>query len=332
MRLAVIGAGGFARAKHLPAYREMPEVELVACCDVKADVLARTCDELGIAGRYTDVGAMLAGERPEIVAVVVPPPWHVPLVRKCVEAGSHVLVEKPLSEDYREIRDLLAFLEGRPQKVMVSQNYRFQLAAMGMRQAVGRLGQPYWMELTIFNPAGDHPSDPPHYKSLFVNIGVHLVDLARCFAGREVESVWAPPLAAPHALGLRYPFTEIHVSFAGGLTALVRMDWSARGLEEWIKVRLQGSEGVAVCDYNVSPDVLVSRPGEPEQRLHLDDSPDSLPRVMRHLMACIREDRQPETCVADNVKTMEIVLGAYLSCRERRVVRFPEDRELLASV
>lgn len=341
-KVGVVSATGFARNRHMPSYKGMENVELAACCDRNEEALRRTCEEFDIPGRYTGLDSMLEKEELDIVSIVVEPRQHIPLSRRCVEAGRHVLVEKPLSEDYREIVEFRDFLAGRKEKVMVSQNYRFQNPALEMKDVIksGEIGPVYWVRIENYVSAGEHPKDSPKYKSLFINIGIHEVDMVRYFTDREVEAVFAPRLKVPHAPDMKYPFAEIQVFFEGGVTASARMDWSARGLEEWIKVRVQGEKGVAVCDYPTSPDVIVqrvmstraARDGEPERRFHREEKCDDIRKVLNHFIHCIEDDRELDTGVSDHIKTMEIILAAYLSCRESRVVHLPEDRKLLETV
>ena len=334
-KLAIISATGFARAKHIPTYKSLDDFDLVACCDVNAEALKETCDRFDIPGRYSSVDDMLKREHMDIVCIVTDPRGHIPLARKCVEAGRHVLVEKPLSEDYREIREFLAFLEGRKERVIVSQNYRWQNPALEMKSVLdaGHIGAPYWLDITIYNGTRSPAvRDGVKYKSPFVNIGVHEVDLARFLIGREVASVFAPRLSVSYAADVKYPFTDIMVNFEGGGVASIRMDWTGRGFDEWIRLRIEGTQAVALCDYDSSPDVFVHRLGADPVRFHREGPPDSIPRVLRHLVDCIQSGRQPDTWVGDNIRTMEIVLGAYLSCSEGRVVKFPQDRERLVQV
>jgi len=332
-KLGIVSATGFAKNRHMPSYAKMDNVEMAACCDMNAQALEETCDQYGIPGRYTDLDEMLKDDSLEIISVVVRPQWHIPTARKCVEAGKHVLVEKPLSEDYREMLEFRDFLSGRDEKVMVSQNYRFQNPALEMKDVIdaGELGEPYRLEVVKYNSSGPTPRDPERYKGLFVNIGVHDVDMIRYLIGREVEAVWAEPLAAPHTREVTYPFAEIGMFFEGGATASARMDWTTQGLERWTDVRCQGTKAVAYCDYTVSPDILVASP-EGEKRFHRDEECDDIRKVMNHFIERISRGEQPDTWVGDNIKTMEIVLAAYLSCREKRVVNFPEDRKLLETV
>lgn len=333
-KIGIISAGGFARGAHFPNCKAMEQVEIAACCDMNEKLLNETCDAFGVKGRHTSVDAMLSAERLDVAIVVVRPTSHIPLAKKCVEAGCNVLVEKPLSENYAEILSFQEFLAGRREKVMVSQNYRFQNHALAMRDIIQNdmLGRAYWLEITKHISAGPAPADNPWYKSPFINIGVHDIDCARFFAGDEIEAVEAIPVRPPFAPNIKYSFADMRIFFRGGLTALVRMDWTSQGMERWTTHRAQGSKGVALCDPLSWPDAIIQCKGRPTWRYRIEEEDNAMRRVLAHLFESIEQDRQPDTCVGDNIKTMEAALAAYLSCRERRAIVFPEDRELLRSV
>jgi len=333
-RIAVVSAGGFARARHIPTYKASECADLVACCDMNERLVKETCREFGIPVAYTSLEDMLERERPEIVAIVTAPPSHVPLARMCVDAGSHVLVEKPFTEDYDEFLEFQEYCASKPVKVMVSQNYRFQNPAIGMRRVIdgGEIGGVYWCELSLANSAGPRPVDNRKYRGPFVNIGVHVLDLARFYVGRPVVRVFAPRMRVPHAAGIAYPFDEIQLWFDNGAHAVARMDWTVRGHEEWITTRVQGTKGSALCVYPQSPDVIVQRPDGAESVTHVDEKDDSLRRVIAHFVDCIENDTEPSTGLADNRGTVEALLAAYVSCRTGRAVELPAERELLSSL
>lgn len=335
-RIGVVSATGFCKSRHLPIYREMPNIELAACCDLNEAALNETCDQFGIPGRHTQLESMLEDPSLEIIVVVIRPERHIPVSRRCVEAGKHVLVEKPLSEDYREILAFRDFLAGRREKVMVSQNYRFQDPALTMAELVaqGDLGEPYWAELIKYCSSVDRDrpvTDSPRYKSQYINIGIHDIDQLRAmFPGREAEWVFAPPVRIPHA-AVKYPFTEVQIQFRGGLHALARMDWATVGLNAWTTLRVEGTRAAGRCVYTDSADIVLESQDAPPRRVGRPQSND-IRNVMTHFTQCLEQGHDPVTSVADNVRTMEILLAAYVSCREGKVVHFPEVRERLAGV
>jgi predicted dehydrogenase len=96
IRAALIGTGGIAGA-HVRAFQaHAGRAQLVAAMDIDARRVQTFCDDYDIPGCYTDVGEMLAKEKPQLVNIATPPGTHCDLSIQCMEAGAWVLCEKPL--------------------------------------------------------------------------------------------------------------------------------------------------------------------------------------------------------------------------------------------
>ena len=95
LRVAVIGCGDIASV-HFDAILANPDVELVAVCDIDADLASRTAAELGCAA-HTDLTVLLADAHPEVVHICTPHHLHAPMAVAVLAADVHVLLEKPLA-------------------------------------------------------------------------------------------------------------------------------------------------------------------------------------------------------------------------------------------
>ncbi len=144
VRAAIIGTGGIARS-HVAALRGEPErTELVAAMDVDPERVRAFCEAHGIAGAYTDAGAMLAAERPGLVMICTPPSTHTELIVQALEAGAWVLCEKPLCASLAEL-DRIEEAERRTGRYCASVvQWRFGSAARHLKGliAAGVLGRP----------------------------------------------------------------------------------------------------------------------------------------------------------------------------------------------
>src|SRR3712207_6812509 len=98
-RAAVIGVGGMG-ACHLSSLRAMPEVELVAACDLDEERLARRAEEFGVPGRYRDYREMFERERPHLVGIATQVRHHrEPVLAAAAARVPGVLCEKPMALD-----------------------------------------------------------------------------------------------------------------------------------------------------------------------------------------------------------------------------------------
>jgi predicted dehydrogenase len=124
MRAAVIGAGLIAK-QHLGALRALAEVEVVGLCDLSPVMAESTAERFAIDHWYTDYRTMLAQQRPEVVHIATPPGTHFALARTCLEAGAHVLVEKPITLELEDLQTLQTVAAQRERWLIEDHNYLF---------------------------------------------------------------------------------------------------------------------------------------------------------------------------------------------------------------
>ncbi|NUQ02091.1 MAG: Gfo/Idh/MocA family oxidoreductase [Armatimonadetes bacterium] len=126
-KIATIGCGGMARQGHGPAHaryaREQPEVELVACCDVRAAAAESFRAEFGYRRAYSDFEELLAAERPDAVCVYVPVMLTTPVVCRVFALGYPVLTEKPPGMTTAEIDQLIAAAGSVPHQVAFNRRF-----------------------------------------------------------------------------------------------------------------------------------------------------------------------------------------------------------------
>lgn len=121
-RIAIIGTGWWATQVHIPAVKANPSAELVALVDTRAEVLEQAA--LGTSATpYTDYREMLAHEQLDGVIVSVHHAAHYEVTRACLEAGLHVLVEKPMVLYAPEARELAALAQAKGVELMIGYSW-----------------------------------------------------------------------------------------------------------------------------------------------------------------------------------------------------------------
>src|SRR2546423_12775765 len=136
-----MGANGrYWASRSLP---QLPEVELVGCVDLDPDMLALARDQVGVpADRcFTSLAEAMGATAPDAVLVRTTLAAHVPVARSALQAGRHVLTEKPFAPTLEEARGLVELAGSRGLVLMVGQNYRFY-PAVRAAAAPGREGGP----------------------------------------------------------------------------------------------------------------------------------------------------------------------------------------------
>ena len=110
VRIGIIGCGGIANGKHLPALKKIKEAELVAFCDIIEEKAVKAAKEYGTpdAKVYTDYKELLKDESIDAVHVLTPNRSHSFISIDSMRAGKHVMCEKPMAKTYAEAKEMVA--------------------------------------------------------------------------------------------------------------------------------------------------------------------------------------------------------------------------------
>jgi predicted dehydrogenase len=338
LRVVQVGLGDWGRDWAWRIIPAVPEVEVVGYVDsdpgafdlLRAKISAPEHLCFGTLQEAIEAG------RPDAVLVTTTLAVHAPLIRASLQAGLHVLVEKPFAETLETAVDLVALAIAKRRALMVSQNYRYFPAprAAAALFAGSDLGELY--EVTIDFRRNN--ASPPRSRwrqhwdpqPLLVDMSVHHFDLLRMIFGSEPDRMSCvtagagrggfdgPPVAIASIL-----FGDVPVSYRGSwissgpITAWAG-EWSMqfeRGNISWTS---RGDEGVL-------DDRLVITPRSRRRRIM------KLPELARidragtltEFAISIREGREPETSGRDNLGTMAMVGAAVESARRTEWVRLP---------
>lgn len=198
VKIAMVGAGNIANV-HLDSYTRVPEAEIYAICDRNEDVLQKTADKYQIERRYTDLDTMLR-ELPELDAADVCV-WncnHAECSIKALNAGLHVLCEKPMACSTEEAEKMLQAAEENQKLLMIGFVCRFEkntrIAEDFLRS--GYFGDIYYTKALFLrrhgNPGGWFAEKEKSGGGPIIDLGVHMIDLLRYLMGNpKPVSVYA---------------------------------------------------------------------------------------------------------------------------------------------
>jgi predicted dehydrogenase len=210
LRVGILGCGPIAQFAHLDACRKARNAELYAICDVAEDLVARIASIHEPRVTYHDYTAMLEDPQVEAVIIAAADAFHVPFCLQAIEAGKHVLVEKPLGVTVEECETLRDRLRESGILLQVGNNRRFDPGMTFARRFIEEeMGQHMalkawycdsayrytmtdnlqpipWVSEHARRPQGNPKADKRKYFML--THGSHLVDTAR-FLGGEIASV-----------------------------------------------------------------------------------------------------------------------------------------------
>jgi len=142
VRLGVIGTGWWATDYHIPGILEHPEADLVAICDMDPERLQKAASAYQIKKTYTDFHEMVGAELLDGVVIVTPHATHYMIARDCLDAGLHVLVEKPMTLYAWEARELLELAMRNQKEILLGYTYHYTEQARRLKAVFhqGELG------------------------------------------------------------------------------------------------------------------------------------------------------------------------------------------------
>jgi UDP-N-acetylglucosamine 3-dehydrogenase len=245
LRVAVVGLGGIGKT-HARCYTANDNATLVALCDLVPERVDPVAEQYGVPA-YHSIDKLLAAEQVDAVSVATAGPenggHHYEPVVQLVEAGKHVLVEKPISNDIGQARDMVRRAEERGVMLGVNLNHRFTPAAERAKklQDDGELGEVLFanMALWINNPNESSPWF--HLRALHP----HSIDVMRFFGG---------PISKVQAFLHKGPGRQIwsnasvNVQFASGAVGHLTGSYDASRHHPIERCEVAGSKGRFVIE------------------------------------------------------------------------------------
>lgn len=248
---AVVGLG--VGLEHVKAYAQLPESELVAVCDQDATKARRVADQYGVEA-YTDLRNLLRNERVEVVSIATPHLSHAALTIAALEAGRHVIVEKPLTLSLREADAMIECARRTGRTLATIFQRRFWPASLQAKRAIadGKIGRvvsgegelTWWRTPAYFQSARWRGRWDTEGGGVLVNQGPHLIDMFLWLMGDEVETLWA------RWANLSHPYIEVDdnavaaVQLRGGALGVLRFSTSSRFSRT--RVVVHGANGASV--------------------------------------------------------------------------------------
>ncbi|MBO4548882.1 MAG: Gfo/Idh/MocA family oxidoreductase, partial [Abditibacteriota bacterium] len=184
-KVAIIGVGGISEV-HIAGYKANPDVELYAFCDINEKRLKEKGAKHGITRLYTDEAEMLKA-LPEIGAVSVCT-WnaaHAPCAIMALNAGKHVLCEKPMALNAKQAEEMKAAAEKNGKVLMIGFMRRFGTNMRVLKDFVdaGDFGDIYYAKARYIRrngaPGGWFGDKSRSGGGPLIDLGVHIIDMVR---------------------------------------------------------------------------------------------------------------------------------------------------------
>ena len=270
LRVAVIGAGRWSERAHIPGWQRDPRVEVAAVVDVDADAAARVAKEFGVARVATDYREILQDPSIDVVDVATGNEAHFQVSWDALEAGKHVLCEKPVHRDARQTKRAAELAAAKGLKTKLGFTFRYAPAVMMAKDLIdqGFVGEPYVFNGYEQNSQWIDPATPlrqaeaaePDGAEIAVSsiegYGAPVIDIMHWWIGRPLASVVGTmrnfvPVRMVRATGKmqRMNIDDADMwlcEFDPDVMASIQSSYVTVGNYPGIEARIYGSEGAII--------------------------------------------------------------------------------------
>jgi len=182
VRVGIVGLGGVAHRIHIPACLSVKEIEIAGGCD-PSEAARHAATTIGVPQVFDSVETLLAQTRPDLVIVGTPPGSHFDICRKAMDAGAHVLCEKPFMPDLEQADRIIEIARRHNLLLRVNNQYRFMSFYRDTKQRLqnGDFGRLFYIQAwqNMFHPPAKETNWRNQLKQyVLYEFGTHALDLA----------------------------------------------------------------------------------------------------------------------------------------------------------
>jgi len=331
VRLGIIGAGGVAQSKHLPAINRLitiwEQVEVPAI-SIRREEQGKKVAEIYNCRWYSDYQKMISEEKLDGVLVLTPDEYHAQHSIACLDAGLHVLVEKPITRSLADSMKLCRYADDRGLILMTVSNKRYSPPYRRAKHFID--------EGTVKNPALFVGKFNLGYKyvDLFEAGTIHIFDITRYLMG-DVKQVSA--IGVNKYKHSKYPVDNVISSFeyASGSVGSIYTSSSALSLKPWERVEVYGDGSwLAVEDQNelilYDSETGPAKSWKPviPNTMVFDEEFAGFMGLIENFLQAIRGLEKPLVTGWDGHHAYELAVASHLSLSRKEPVRLPLDPEI----
>lgn len=186
VRVGLVGVGGIANGKHMPSLSKLDNVEMVAFCDVIEERAIKGAERYGTpdAKVFTDYRDLIALEDVDVVHVLTPNDAHSPITVAALEAGKHVMCEKPMAINSKEAKAMVDAAKRTGKKLTIGYQGRFRQDSQYLKKVcdAGDLGEVYFAKALAVRRRGVPTwgiflDEKRQGGGPLIDIGTHALDL-----------------------------------------------------------------------------------------------------------------------------------------------------------
>lgn len=334
LTFAVTGCGFWAQYQ-IAAWRELPEAELVAVCDIDPEKAKSTAQKYGVAHAFTNTREMLRRVKPDFVDIITPVETHVKFVKLAADHQIPAICQKPLASDIHSAQEMVSYCRRAGVPLFVHENFRWQAPIRRLKEIVlaGTIGEVFKANVSFcsaFPVFENQPFLAEIEKFIIADVGSHVLDVARYLVGEARNLRCLTRRINPDIKG--EDVANVFLEMQSGAHCYVEMSYASILEKEVFPqtlILLEGSRGSA----RLAPDFQLSvttRQGTQHEKVapHVYDwvNPDyavvqsSMVAINRDFLQALQQGCSAEISGEDNLKTMQLVNAAYDSAARESVV------------
>lgn len=359
LNIGIIGCGGIANGKHLPSLEKISEASLVAFCDIdkaKAQLAAETygSDDSKV---YEDYRDLLADKTIDIVHICTPNNTHKSITVDALDAGKHVMCEKPMAKTTDEAREMINAAKRNKKKLTIGYQNRFRGDSQYLRKVTqrGYLGEIYFSKAHAIRRRavptwGVFLDEEKQGGGPLIDIGTHALDLTLWMMDNyEPESVMGSTF---HKLGQQENAANAwgswdpkqfnvedsafgFIKMKNGATIILESSWALNSLEvDEAKCSLSGTQGGADMKDGLrihgedlgtlyTSQIEIDNPGVD---FFDSESIDEAEEEARAWVQCIIDDTEPIVKPEEALVVTQILEAIYHSAKTGKAVYLNQDK------
>ncbi|MBO0991725.1 Gfo/Idh/MocA family protein [Bacillus sp. SD088] len=336
LKVGVVGCGSIAKFRHLPEYAMNDQVEIVAVCDIVEERANKMAGEYG-GQAFTNYEEMLSEVELDIVSVCTPNYLHAPISIAALEAGNHVLCEKPMATSEKEALDMIQAAEKNGKKLMIGHNQRFVASHEKARELIanGEVGKIYSFRTAFGHPGpegwGIDGKDSWFFRKeeAFIgamgDLGVHKTDLMRYLLGEEFVEVGSFVESGAKENSTVDDNAVCILKSETGIIGTLAASW-AYGKEDNATI-IYGEKAVLRLEDDPEHSLIVHHVGGETENFDLgkiqsnEDGGQSSTKVIDHFVDSIVKDTEPPINGEEGMKSLKVVLAALESSETKKIVQ-----------
>ncbi|MBQ9565173.1 MAG: Gfo/Idh/MocA family oxidoreductase [Synergistaceae bacterium] len=306
-RFGVIGVGHLGQ-HHARVYTELLDARLVGVADSDLDRARVIGDHLGVSA-YSSLEELIERQAPDAVSIVVPTSLHYEIAKKAMEAGLHVLVEKPVTTRPEEAEKLLRLAAERDLVLQVGHIERFNSAIRYISQAPVH---PVYLDSRRMGPFSPRIND----VGVVLDLMIHDIDI--------ILSLVQSPIARISATGAcvyteHEDIADAQITFENGVMAHILVSRVAEKKVRQLDImEKQRHITVNYETQTVQIDRCVNGSDGQTEILETPLFPKSEPLKLElaHFVSCVRDKRQPLVGIRDGKRALEVAIEALRQIHE----------------